>query len=355
MPIFWDQDPTRNGSVTNAIGASRNSAARRVHIGLINNMPNGALYATERQFLTLLGSAAEGIDVHLSIYALPDVPRSDASRRYIDASYFDIEKLWASQLDGLIVTGTEPVAANLEDEPYWGSLTRVLDWAEDNTHASIWSCLAAHAAVLHLDGIARRRMSEKRFGVFNCARTGDHELTAGAPALLQVPHSRWNDIAEGDLTSCGYRILSRAADGGVDSFVKRRKSLFVFFQGHLEYEANTLLLEYRRDVGRYLKRERETYPLMPEGYFDRDTISALTAVEERAVHDRCPELLDDFPTALAERNLAQPWRPAASRVYRNWLTYLCAQKERRIEERQARKDLARGTGFISDRQFAAAD
>jgi homoserine trans-succinylase len=41
--------------------------------------------------------------------------------------------------------------------------------------------------------------------------------------------------------------------------VKQRNSLLVFFQGHLEYEAQTLLLEYRRDVGRYLRRERELY------------------------------------------------------------------------------------------------
>jgi homoserine O-succinyltransferase/O-acetyltransferase len=349
MPIFWDLDPSRDDSVTR----QQSPAAQRVRIGVVNNMPNGAMQATERQFFSLLGAAAEGIDVQLSIYALPEVPRSDSSQRYVKASYYDIERLWDSHLDGLIVTGMEPVASNLAEEPYWGSLTKVLEWAEDNTHASVWSCLAAHAAVLYLDGITRRRLMDKRCGVFDCTQASDHELTAGAPALLRVPHSRWNDIAETDLARCGYRILTRATDGGVDSFVKRRNSLFIFFQGHLEYEANTLLLEYRRDIGRYLRGERDTYPLIPQSYFDAPTTAALAAFEEQAISDRRVDVLADFPTALAEKNLAQPWRTAAVRIYRNWLAYLSARKKQQRDEKQARKQLARETGCDSERCYAA--
>ncbi len=270
--------------------------------------------------------------------ALPDVPRSDSGRRRVSSVYSGIGDLWDSRLDGLIVTGTEPRAPNLEDEPYWGSLTTVLDWAERNTHSTVWSCLAAHAAVLHLDGIGRRMLSDKRFGIFECARVSDHELTAGAPSRLKMPHSRWNDIPEDALTSCGYRVLTRSNDAGIDAFVKQGKSLFVFFQGHPEYEANTLLLEYRRDIRRFLRRERETYPPMPQGYFDDDTVDALTAVRERALSDRREELFEEFPTALAAEKLTNTWRPAATRVYRNWLLYMCAQKSRRLQARQGRQE-----------------
>jgi len=54
-------------------------------------------------------------------------------------------------------------------------------------------------------------------------------------------------------------------------FVKERKSLFLFFQGHPEYDADSLPREYRRDVGRFLRSERESYPGMPKGYFDEAT------------------------------------------------------------------------------------
>jgi len=301
-------------------------AADTIEVGLVNNMPDAALQATERQFVALLGAAADGLTVRLTPYALPDIPRTDWGRDYVTRFYSPIEDLWDSHLEGLIVTGTEPRSPNLRDEPYWASLTRVLEWAEHNTHSAVWSCLATHAALLHLDGIDRRPLGEKRFGIFECDRVSDHPLTADAPARLRMPHSRWNEIPEDALTSCGYRVLTRSDAAGVDAFVKQRKSLFVFFQGHPEYEAHTLMLEYRRDIRRFLLRERDTYPAMPQGYFDDATVEALTALRERALADRREEVLADFPTALAAGTVTNTWRTTATRVYRNWLLYLTAQK-----------------------------
>jgi len=317
------------------------SAGRCIHIGLVNNMPDKALKATERQFLTLLDAAANGLTVQLSLYALPAVPRTESGRRHLSSHYSGIENLWDRHLDGLIVTGAEPQAPNLADEPYWESLTKVIEWAEHNTHSTVWSCLAAHAAVLHVDGIGRRPLGEKRFGVFECARASDHQLTAGVPSPLQMPHSRWNDIPENELTDCGYSILTRAQDGGVDAFVKQRKSLFVFFQGHPEYEANTLLLEYRRDVGCYLRRERDTYPPMPQGYFDREIAEFFRALRERAMSNRREELLADFPAVLVEQTIANTWRPVAAAVYANWLAHLSAQNERGLKRRRRREHVQR--------------
>jgi len=315
----------------------RESDANCLDIGLINNMPDAALEATERQFGSLLDTAADGMLVRLRIYGMPDVPRTESGRRHVDSFYSDIKELWDDHLDGLIVTGTEPRASNLMDEPYWGSLTRVLEWAEDSTHSTVWSCLAAHAAVLHIDGIGRRALSDKRFGVFKYARISDHRLTADTPPRLQMPHSRWNEVPEDALTSCGYRVLTWSADAGVDAFVKqRRKSEFVFLQGHPEYEANTLLLEYRRDIRRFLRRERETYPTMAQGYFDKPTVEALAALQRRALADRSEALLEDFTTTLARARVSNTWRPGAARMYRNWLFDMCAQKARRVRARKWR-------------------
>ena len=108
------------------------SKAACIEIGLINNMPDAALDATVRQFRGLLGAAAGDMAIHLTLYTLPEVPRSDFGRHQV-SGYADINHLWDSHLDGLIVTGAEPRAADLEDEPYWNSLTRVLDWAERHT------------------------------------------------------------------------------------------------------------------------------------------------------------------------------------------------------------------------------
>jgi len=122
-------------------------------------------------------------------------------------------------------------------------------------------------------------------------------------------------------------VLTRSADAGVDAFVKQRKSLFVFFQGHPEYEATTLMLEYRRDIGRFLRRDRDTYPPLPQGYFDEETAAALSALRERALRDRREELLAEFPTALAAGKVTNTWRTTGESLYRNWLRYIGAQKE----------------------------
>jgi homoserine O-succinyltransferase len=103
--------------------------------------------------------------------------------------------------------------------------------------------------------------------------------------------------------------------------------LFVFFQGHPEYDATSLLLEYRRDIGRFLRRERDTYPNMPHGYFDQETVEALTALRQRALVDRREELLAEFPTAMAAGKVRNTWRSTAESLYRNWLLYIRAQKE----------------------------
>jgi homoserine O-succinyltransferase len=336
-------------------GDLRASAANCIHIGLINNMPDGALEATERQFLALFDAVADGVVVRLSFFALREVPRNDAGQRRIDRFYSGVDQLWDNCLDGLIVTGAEPRASKLTDEAYWQSMRRVLEWSEHNTGSAIWSCLAAHAAVLHLDGIDRRRLSDKRFGVFDCLRNGDHYLLDGAPSTLRVPHSRWNDIAEADLVACGYRVLTRTKDGSVDTFVKQKKALFVFFQGHLEYEANSLLLEYRRDIRRYLRHERETFPAMPQGYFDTRIAGALASLREQAMSKRSEEVLKQFPTALIEKTMSHPWRPTAVRVYRNWVKHLSALKERRLNVRPRRRDVGQDTALVAGRRFAAAE
>ncbi|HEY5214154.1 MAG TPA: homoserine O-succinyltransferase [Acidobacteriaceae bacterium] len=306
-------------------------SSKCITIGLINNMPDGALDATEHQFLSLLELASEDILVRLSFHALPKVPRNELGSRHVSKFYSSVENLWGKKLDGLIVTGREPLTPNLKDEPYWENLARVIEWAKDNTYSTVWSCLAAHAALLHMDGIGRIKSNDKHSGVFECERLSDHPLTTDAPSSFKLPHSRWNSLPEDALTRCGYSVLTRAGDAGVDTFVKQHKSLFVFFQGHPEYESDTLLLEYRRDVGRYLRGETTTYPLMPRSYFDHETVIALTALQNEAMSRPREGLLAEVSTALRNPRIENTWHSTAVCLYRNWLEFICEQKNRRLK------------------------
>jgi homoserine O-succinyltransferase/O-acetyltransferase len=211
-------------------------------------------------------------------------------------------------------------------------LTKLVDWARENTASTIWSCLAAHAAVLHADGIDRRPLKDKMFGVFDCEVAATHPLTAGIAPRLRVPHSRINDLPEPALISCGYRLLARSAVSGADTFAReeRGSSLFLFFQGHPEYETDTLAREYRRDVARFLRGEREHYPAMPGGYFNGATTALVEAFRAHAVRDRRASLIADFPMGAVEDGLENTWRRSATGIYENWIDYLkeCRAKQR---------------------------
>jgi homoserine O-succinyltransferase len=330
VPPRWARDGAcRKG------GAACDTPAEQLNIALINNMPDSALEDTELQFFDLLDDASGDLPIYLKLYSLTGIPRADRGQRHLNSFYDGLDELWQNQFDGVIITGTEPRQPNLQDEPYWRVLADVFDWAERNTLSTVLSCLAAHASVLHSDGISRHRLPDKQFGVFTFAKSGDHQLTAGTGETLRFPHSRWNEVQADALTDSGYLVLTQSADGGVDTFVKKKtRSLFVHFQGHPEYGTETLLKEYRRDVKRFLKKERETYPTMPKGYFDAAGETLLTDFRDVLLSDQLAghlsdqreELMDGFPEDALVGTLQRTWHSAATTIYRNWLRYIVSQK-----------------------------
>lgn len=300
--------------------ARRHNADTVLTIGLFNNMPDAALQATERQFKGLLRAAAGTRIVDLRYFSLRSVKRSWAAQSRIERFYTKVADLDRLHLDGVIVTGAEPKAAFLAEEPYWQELIELVDWAEANTRSTIWSCLAAHAAVLHLDGIERSRLREKCSGMFNCSRTEDHWLTRDIPSPIKISHSRFNELKGNDLAARGYRVLTMSREAGVDIFTKELRSHFVFFQGHPEYDAMSLQREYRRDINRFLAGERDVYPSIPAGYFDADTEERLAKFEEQARIERSPAMIAELPGLTLRRDITAG--TAAKVIFRNWLEYL---------------------------------
>lgn len=295
---------------------------RILRVGLLNNMPDAALMQTERQFRRLIG-----LGVELRLFSLDTVPRGPLARAHLDRFYASHEALVGAGLDALVVTGAEPKARHLADEPFFAALAAVVDWAEAQGIPTLFSCLAAHAAVLHLDGIERRPLPAKYSGVYACRVVAEHPLLAGMPASMPVPHSRWNDLPEAALAARGYRILRRSDAVGVDLFVRDGAggAPMVFLQGHPEYDADTLAREYRRDVGRFLEGERETCPSLPENYYTDESVACLEAFAAMARADRAPALHADFPTIAETPARPAGWPEGAAGLFRNWLALVSAR------------------------------
>jgi len=315
-------------SIENFAFGSRGTKAT-LHIGLVNNMPDAAMRATELQFARLLKDAASAFDVRLHLFAMPEIARGETQRSRMEGFYADVATLPQSGMDGLIITGAEPLTEALDGELYWQALTRLMDWSASETISTLFSCLAAHAAVLHFDGIPRRPLPKKISGVFASMRAADDPLLAGLPARGATPHSRKNGLLESDLVAKDYRILSRLTDGSVDAFARDGKSRLIFFQGHPEYGAETLGREYLRDVGRFLRGEGPR-PAIPENYFDRVTENALQALAAREAR------ISDYSEIVLGAVPLQSWRSYTLKLFANWIAGIAAEKPRRRAARPAK-------------------
>jgi homoserine O-succinyltransferase len=315
-------------------------APRAVTIGLINNMADEALHITERQFTSLISASAGDINVTLRLFALNRTPRSPSALEYLRTHCEPVSSAIGCKLDALIITGAQPCTARLEDEPYWQELTEIFDWAKENTSSTILSCLAAHAGVLYLDGIERRRLKEKCFGLFYFTVQHYHPLVGRRGNRRLTPHSRYNEVLQGELERAGYEILTSSPEHGVDIFTKFFGSQFVFLQGHPEYSANTLAREYRRDIGRESRGEIGRAPKMPEGYFSIDAEAESLALQRRVREGRCRLTSEELSRIDALAPVRPEWRDAAVSFYRHWIETIAASPHQKPTDAREAEPLA---------------
>lgn len=285
-----------------------------LRVGFVNNMPDGAFCETERQFERLLAAGAPAGGVVMERYWMPGVSRGEAVAQVIDQCYEELGTLYLDPPDALIVTGTEPRAANLRREPYWEPLAGLLDWAATSVASIMLSCLAAHAALAAFDGLDRSALPTKRSGVFPQVVRDDGVLSRNV-GPVSFPHSRQNDVPTGQLVEHGYHIVAEGPGSGWTIATKQRsRCLFVLLQGHPEYGATSLLREYRRDVRRFLVGERRTYPDIPAGYLDpggHDLLDRYRADSRGA-----------FPFEEAASHIHHDWSLPAAQLMTNWLRLL---------------------------------
>jgi homoserine O-succinyltransferase len=292
---------------------------RRLRIELVNNMPDGAVAATERQFLRLLEEGSRDFDVTVGLMTLASIERSAEARRDMAAFYRSSADFVSLAPDAIIVTGAEPRAADFEDEPYWRELVGLFDLARARAHATLASCLAAHALAWRLDGVRRRRFARKWSGLYPTQIVTPHALTEGLDAG-PTPHSRWNGLDEAELVARGYVVLTRAGEAGVDMFVKDEEHLALFFQGHPEYESDTLAREFRRDMTRAL--QGAPAPHLPDNYYPPETEARLRAHVAGMLAGAGTARLPSYAIAGPE----PAWRRQGARVIGNWLAAVSARK-----------------------------
>ena len=295
----------------------------RLRVGLVNNMPDPVLAATERQFRDIIQAAVPGRDLDLQLFQIAGIRRHPEVLEQMAARYQPADAIAQADLSALVVTGAKAGDGPLKSSPYWPGFARLVDLTVSLQLSTLWSCLAAHAAVEALDGIERRPLGIKCSGFFRCAPKASDQLLEGIENDWLVPHSRYNGLSAEELVSSGYQILTSSSEIGPDVFIRRGPPLFIFCQGHPEYDRGSLLQEYQRDVRAYLNGVRAHPPTSPAGPLDAEMERSFARLTQAAVARQAP---DGVMAAGASAGGPPPeWRPFAVGLYRNWIAAVAGE------------------------------
>ena len=248
------------------------------------------------------------------------MPRSDATQAYITQHYEDIATIYADGLDALIITGANVANPRLEQEPFYRPLTEVIGWANQNVTSVLCSCLSTHALMKFLHQIDRVPLPRKQWGVYSHRVVApQHPLLRGINTRFDVPHSRYNAITRAQFEEAGLSILIESAEAGVHAAVSDDQFRRIYFQGHPEYDANSLLKEYKREVLRHFNGEGDLPPF-PEHYVSPEAATVITRhleTSHRAHTTGAP--LPEFPEADVAAFLDNTWADTARAIFDNWL------------------------------------
>jgi homoserine O-succinyltransferase len=170
-------------------------------------------------------------------------------------------------------------------------------------------------------GIARQRLPRKQWGVYSHRISmPEHPLTWEINSRFDAPHSRYNDVSKEQLENAGLTVLVESEDAGVHLAVSPDQFRTVYFQGHPEYDAISLLKEYKREILRFFNEVRDSKPRFPENFFDHTAAVIATAfVDAATVAKARGDELPPFPEAELTTLVDNTWGDTGKAIFNNWL------------------------------------
>jgi homoserine O-succinyltransferase len=222
---------------------------RPLSIAIVNLMPTKIV--TETQLLRMLSNSPLQVNpvfVTTESYQPSHVPLEHLERFYVNFSQIKDQKF-----DGMIITGAPVENIAFEDVNYWDELKEIIDFSHRNVFASMYICWGAQAALYHRYGVPKHALPKKMFGVFEHQITNrTDKIFRGFDDVFFAPHSRHTEIKEEDILQVkDLKIVAESPQSGI-FVVASQDGRQIYVTGHLEYDANTLHLEYMRDISRGL-------------------------------------------------------------------------------------------------------
>ena len=262
---------------------------RPLRIVILNLMP--VKETTETQLLRLLGNTP--LQVEISLLRMATHESKNTSEAHLASFYSTFRDIEKQYVDGMIITGAPIEHLPFEDVAYWSELTEIMEWSKRFVTSTIHICWGAQAGLYYHYGIPKHPLSEKIFGVFPHDIHENIPLVRGFDDGFMAPHSRNSDVNPDDLRKIpNLDVISTSPEAGL-YIAARRDGRQIFVTGHSEYDFDTLLDEYRRDMA------RGEDIAIPKNYFPNDD-----------------------PMQKPRHN----WRSHAYLLFSNWLNYYVYQE-----------------------------
>ena len=166
----------------------------------------------------------------------------------INAFYLTPEDVKDQKFDGLIITGAPVEQMPFEEVGYWNELCEFMEWSKENVTTTFHICWGAQAGLYYHYGVDKYQMDKKLFGVYeHKSHNNIARLLRGFDDCFYVPHSRYTGIKMEDVEkNPALDILASSKDAGLCICASHDRRQ-IFMLGHLEYDRDTLKIEYERD------------------------------------------------------------------------------------------------------------
>ena len=263
---------------------------RPLKIVILNLMP--LKITTETDLIRLLSNTP--LQLEISFMKLQSHTPKNTPIEHMMMFYRDFKEMRNEKYDGMIITGAPVEQLEFEDVTYWDEMSEIFSWAKTHVTSTLYICWAAQAGLYYHYGIPKYPLEKKMFGIFPQYTLNPRlPIFRGFDDIFQMPHSRHTEIHKDDiLNNSNLTLIAESPDCGV-SIVMARNGREFFITGHLEYSADTLDKEYRRD-----KDVRDDVE-MPKHYYRNDNP-------------------DSEPLVT--------WRAHANLFYSNWINYYVYQE-----------------------------
>ncbi len=282
---------------------------RPVNIAILNLMPNKE--ETEIQLLRALSNTP--LQINIDLIRTGSYKSKNTDEIYLKKFYKNFNDIKDKKYDGMIITGAPIEKLEFEDVLYWSELEQIFDYARENVYSTLFICWASQAALYYYYNIPKYTSNNKIFGIYDYKINGNSLLTKGFDDIFNIPQSRYTYTKSEDLEAIeDLEIICSREDTGV-CLAATKDNRFVFVSGHGEYDRDSLLKEYKRDIDKGIAIEK------PYNYFDN------------------------------EDNIIVNWRAHGNLLYTNWLNYCVYQDTPyNIENIKGKKVIKFGGSSLSD-------